>query len=308
MARKPQTAIGLELGARLVTLVAYDIPHRQIQLVAMENAPVGWQDNPGALGDMLKTWLGSLGLEKKSCALAACVSAHDVPLRLVELDGEEDVESALRSELSQWTGAPDNAYYLNGQPASKGNHSLPAHLLAAFPRSRAEGLRSAFETSGFAVTSLGLDALSVVNSFEKSQPAWQDHLAAIVKIDAPVAQVTWVREGTFAGHAVAFAQPGGDALEALTTELLRILKNGEGLCAAQPTDCRAVLLCGEQGNDSGIASRLGAQLRADVQALAAFTHTPFPSLEGNARQIAEIAPQCAAALGTALALAEGFAR
>jgi hypothetical protein len=117
-----------------------------------------------------------------------------------------------------------------------------------------------------------------------------------------------VREGAFAGHAVAVAPADGDPLEPLSAELLRILKEGEGLCGAQPSDCRAVLLCGEQGNDAGLASRLGAQLRADVQAMDAFSHTPFPSLEGNARQIAEISPQCAAALGVALALAEGAAR
>jgi Tfp pilus assembly PilM family ATPase len=308
MARKPQTAIGLELGARLVTLVAYDIPHRQVQLVAMENAPQGWRENPSLLGEMLKDWLGTLGLDKKTSALSACVSAHDAPLRLVELDAEESPEGALRDELTEWSGSPDTAFFLNGQPLGKGTHGLPAHLLAAYPCERAEQLRAAFEACGFPLTELGLDALSIVNAFEKCQPSWQDHLAALVKIDAPVAQVSWVREGVFAGHAVAFAPADADPLEPLSTELLRILKDGEGLCGADPSDCRAVFLCGEQGNDTGVASRLGAQLRADVQAMDAFAHTPFPSLEGNTQQIAEIAPQCAAALGMALSLAEGVAR
>lgn len=308
MARKPQTAIGLELGARLVTLVAYDIPHRQIQLVAMENAPRNWVDDIASLGDMLKGWLGSLGLEKKSCVFGACVSAHDVPLRLIETDPEEDAEAALRAELAAWTGTQEDAWYLNGQNLSKGPHGLPAHLLAAMPRGRADALRAAFDAAGFPLSSLGLDAIAVVNAFEKSQPSWQDHLTAVVKVDAPVAQVSWVREGAFAGHAVAVAGAEGDPMEPLSSELLRILKDGEGLCGAVAGDCRAVLLCGEQGNDAGLASRLGAQLRADVQAMDAFSHTPFPSLEGNARQIAEIAPQCAAALGVALALAEGASR
>lgn len=305
MARKPQTAIGLELGARLVTLVAYDIPHRQIQLVAMENAPAGWADDFAALGTMLKGWLATLGLEKKSCVFGACLSAHDVPLRLVELEAEEEVEAALRAELAAWTGSDEDAWYLNGQGLSKGAHGLPAHLLAAMPRGRADALRAAFEAAGFPLTSLGLDAVAVVNAFERSQPSWQDHLTAVVKVDAPVAQVSWVREGAFAGHAVALVTGGGDPMEPLANELLRILKDGEGLCGAAASDCRAVLLCGEQGNDAGLASRLGAQLRADVQAMDAFSHTPFPSLEGNA---AQIAPQCAAALGVALALAEGAAR
>lgn len=308
MARKPQTAIGLELGARLVTLVAYDIPHRQIQLVAMENAPQGWAQDISLLGEMLRNWLGSLGLEKKSCVFGACVSAHDVPLRLVELDAEEEVESALRAELAAWTGSEAGAFFLNGQNLSKGPHGLPAYLLAALPRARAEALRSAFDAAGYPLASLGLDAVSVVNAFEKSQPSWQDHLAAVIKVDAPLAQVSWVREGAFAGHAVAVVAPEGEPLEPLSAELLRIVRDGEGLCGAVASDCRAVLLCGEQGNDAGLASRLGAQLRADVQAMDAFSHTPFPSLEGNARQIAEISPQCAAALGMALALAEGVAR
>ncbi|MEN9352968.1 MAG: hypothetical protein RL318_293 [Fibrobacterota bacterium] len=308
MARKPQTAIGLELGARLVTLVAYDITQRQIQLVAMENAPQGWAQDISLLGEMLKGWLGSLGLEKKSCVFGACLSAHDAPLRLVELDPDEDVESALRAELAAWTGADDGAYFLNGQGLSKGVHGLPGHLLAALPKARAEALRSAFDASGYPLATLGLDAVAVINVFEKSQPSWQDHLAAVVKIDAPYAQVSWVREGAFAGHAVATVPVDGEPLEPLSTELLRILRDGEGLCGAKASDCRAVLLCGEQGNDAGIASRLGAQLRADVQAMDAFSHTPFPSLEGNARQIAEISPQCAAALGVALSLAEGMAR
>ncbi len=296
----------MDLSRAYLKLVEFLPLENQIAMVAVKPLEISQWNNDAYLSEQV-----SAALEKHvsgdQVELVAAVPAEHAVVRLVEIPASEDnVLDALQWDMEQYLAAPLDEFLMDYQAVGpNASETGRVYLVAAYRRKEVDRLRAIFESTGFPLSVLDVDAFAALNAFEINYPDMHAGRTLVVKADAHNVQCLRVAGGHFLSLDSRPVDVGLLDLsgEAKTDGILSVVQGiRASLDAAMDAlgEVDNVVVCGDLSLDPEFRELLESNCPMPLIPLDAFKEVAFALSPEKSAVFAPSAPQCAGALGLAL--------
>ena len=200
---RSKLSAGLDIGSGFVKLVVMDHSKAEPEIVHVSTSPMvadaiveGEIMDPVLVADTVRALVASAGL--KTSDVVAAVGGHDVIIKKIQMDrmSETDAREVIRWEAQQHVPFDMENVQLDFQildAVSDGPQM--SVLLVAAKRELIESRISLLQEAGLNARVIDVDAFALHNAFERSYPAAQTGLVALVNIGHETTNVNLLEDG-----------------------------------------------------------------------------------------------------------------
>ena len=200
---RSKLSAGLDIGSGFVKLVVMDHSKAEPEIVHVSTSPMvadaiveGEIMDPVLVADTVRALVASAGL--KTTDVVAAVGGHDVIIKKIQMDrmSENDAREVIRWEAQQHVPFDMESVQLDFQildPVS--NDAQMSVLLVAAKRELIESRIGLLQEAGLNARVIDVDAFALHNAFERSYPAAQSGLVALVNIGHETTNVNLLEDG-----------------------------------------------------------------------------------------------------------------